>query len=231
MIFVQSLHKLKYFLCAYFCIAFTSFASACTLFELQKTNITSEASGQLVTLHWAGNDSDIYRLQIVANIPEGGIFWNLDTQLKGRVFSFKLLGNLAVIKVQISSDCNDAELNNVQTVKPTLFINEKKSCSISTEDWWQEGSFIKFKPKNTILSYSLSLYEVISASTGGFKSNLIKKIDIKPPYISMQDEKVLIDIKEKLNLKTLDSKSKLLVSVLPICTAGSGLSLAFLLNQ
>lgn len=230
MIFVKSLHKLKYFLCAYFCISFASFASACTLFELQKTTITTEASGQLVTLHWVGNDSDIYRLQIVANIPEGGIFWNLDTQVNERVFSFKLPSNLAVVKVQISSACNDAELNNVQTIKPAIFVNEKQSCSVSTGDWWQEGSLIKFKPKNTILSYSLSLYEAISASAGGFKSNLIKKIDIKPPYISMQDDQVLIDIKEKLNLKTLDSKSKFLVSVLPICTAGSGLSLAFMLN-
>lgn len=230
MILVEYIHTIKYSIFICICIFFANFASACTLFEPQKPNLTSDTSGQSVTLNWAGDDNDIYRLQIVANIPEGGIFWSLDTQVKGRVFAFKLPSNLAVIKVQISNKCDDTELNNVQSVKPIIFINERPSCSLDSADWLQDGLFVNFKPQNNIQSYSFSLYEVNTTSTGSLKSNVIKKFDIKPPYISKQDDKVAIDMKEKFNLNPSAIGRKYLVSVLPRCAAGQGLPIAFLLN-
>lgn len=230
MIFVKYMKKIKGFLCIYSCVFCVNFASACTLFEPQKPNLTSDTSGQSVTLNWAGDDNDIYRLQIVANVPEGGVYWSLDTQIKGRVFEFKLPSNLAVIKVQISNKCDDTELDNVQSVKPIIFINERPSCALDTADWLQDGLFVNFRPQNNIQSYSLSLYEVNMTSTGSLKSNVVKKFDVKPPYISKQDDKVVIDMTEKFNLNPSATGRKYLVSVLPRCAAGQGLPIAFLLN-
>ena len=230
MIFVKYFCNAKYSFCIYFFIFFAKCATACTLFESQKPNIAPETSGQLVTLNWAGYDSDTYRVQLVANTPEGGVFWSLDTQVKGRMFVFKLPSNHAVVKVQISKDCDDTSLNSVQSVKPISLVSQKKSCSLASEDWLQDGQFIKFKPKNNILQYSLSLYEVRTASADNLTSNLIKKIDVHPPHISMQDDKVVLDLKEKFNLNLSDTGRKYLVSVLPRCAAGQGLPVAFLLN-
>lgn len=230
MIFVKYLFIAKCSFCIFIGVFFTNFASACTLFEPQKPSVIPEAAGQLVTLNWAGYDSDIYRLQLVANTPEGGLFWSLDTQVKGQVFTFKLPSNLAIIKAQISNNCDDAELNNIQSVKPISLVNEKISCSLASEVWSQDGLFIKFKTTNIILNYSLSLYEVSITSTDSFKSNLIKKIEVKPLNTLKQVDTVVIDIKEKFNLNHTDKDRKYLVSVLPRCSAGQGLPIAFLLN-
>lgn len=230
MIFVKYLCKIKYFLCACICIFFTNLAPACTLLELQKTTLTSDASGQLVTLNWVGKDSDMYRLQAVANIPEGGVFWSLDTQVKGSNFAFKLPNNFAVLKAQISKNCDDTALANVQSVKPFALIDERKFCYLATEDWLQDRFFIKFKPRNNVLNYSFSLYELNTTNKDSFKSNLLKKFDIKPPYLVTQEDKTVIDLKEKFNLIASDTDRKYLVSVLPRCAPGIGLPLAFLLN-
>jgi hypothetical protein len=230
MIFVKYLHKIMHTFCICGCIFFANYASACTLFEPQKPALLTDTSGQLVTLNWNGNDNDSYRLQIVANTPEGGVFWTLDTQIQGQRFTFKLPSNLAVIKVQISNNCDDMVLSNVQSVKPISLVNEKKSCSLVPEDWSPDGLFVKFIPKSNILNYSFSLYEVSIGNSDSLKSNLIKKIDIKPPYSSMQDGKVVIDMSEKLNLNQPDAGHKYIVSVLPRCAAGAGLPLAFRLN-
>lgn len=229
-ILVKYLHRIKHTFCIYGCIFFANCAPACTLFEPQSPQLVTETSGQLVTLNWAGNDNDIYRLQIVANTPEGGVFWTLDTQIKGQRFAFNLPSNLAVIKVQISNNCDDTALSNVQSVKPIRLVNEKKSCSLIAENWSPDGLYIKFMPESNALSYSLSLYELSTVNSDRLKSNLIKKIEIKPPYSSMQDGKVVIDMKEKFNLNLSDVSHKYIVSVLPRCAAGTGLPLAFRLN-
>lgn len=230
MILVKYLCKIKYFLCACICIFFTNLAPACTLLELQKTTLTSDASGQLVTLNWVGKDSDMYRLQAVANIPEGGGGWSLDAQVKGSNFAFKLPNNFAVLKAQISKNCDDTGLGNVQSVKPFALIDERKSCYLATEDWLQDRFFIKFKPRNNVLNYSFNVYELNTTNADNFKNNLIKKFDIGLPLLATQEDKVLIDIREKINLTPLDLGRKYLVSVLPRCAAGSGLPTAFLLN-
>ena len=134
------------------------------------------------------------------------------------------------IRREVGGAPDDTELNNVQSVKPIIFINERPSCSLDSADWLQDGLFVNFKPQNNIQSYSFSLYEVNTTSTGSLKSNVIKKFDIKPPYISKQDDKVVIDMKEKFNLKTFDTDRKYMVSVSPRCAAGQGLPIAFLLN-
>jgi hypothetical protein len=204
--------------------------AACNLFEPRKSNLAPDTSGQLITLQWPGHSRDIYRLQIIANIPEGGVFWSLDTQLQENQFAYKLPSNLAAIKVQISSGCSDAELNSVQSLKPIIFVNEKQSCSLATEDWLQDGWSIKFKPRNNILNYSFNLYEVNTTNADPVKGNLIHKLDVKQPYLSLQDEKIVINMKEKLNSKPSEIGRKYLVSVLPRCAAGLGLPMAFLLN-
>ena len=204
--------------------------AACYLFEPHKSNLTPETSGQLITLQWPGHSRDIYRLQIIANVPEGGVFWSLDTQLQENQFVYKLPSNLAAIKVQISSGCSDAELNSVQSLKPIIFVNEKQTCSLATVDWFQDGFSIKFKPRNNILNYSFNLYEVNTTNVDLVKSDLIHKLDIRPPYSSMQDDKVVIDVKERFNLNQSDTGHKYIVSVLPRCAAGEGLPLAFRLN-
>lgn len=230
MIFVKYLRKAKHSFHIYIFIFFAKCAGACTLFEPQNPNVTPETSGQFVKLNWSGYDSDSYRVQLVANTPEGGVFWSLDTQVKGRMFAFKLPSNHAVVKVQISKDCDDTSLNNVQSVKPISLMSQKKSCSLASEDWLQDGQFIKFKPKNNILQYSLSLYELRTARADNLTSNLIKKIDVQPPHISMQVDKVVLDLKEKFNLNLFDTTRKYLVSVLPRCAEGQGLPIAFFLN-
>ena len=230
MIFVKYLHKIKYSLCVSICLSFANVASACTLLEFQKTTITSEASSQLVTLNWAGKDSDMYRFQAVANIPEGGVFWSLDTQVKGSNFAFKLPSNFAVLKAQISKNCDDADLVNVQTLKPIVLINEKHSCSLVAKDWLQDGWFIKFKPKNNILNYSFTLHELSATNTDNLKSHFLKKFDVNPPYLSTQEDKVVVDLTGKFSLIPPDSDRKYLVSVLPRCASGTGLPLAFLLK-
>ena len=101
---------------------------------------------------------------------------------------------------------------------------------MDTADWLQDGLFVNFRPQNNIQSYSLSLYEVNMTSTGSLKSNVVKKFDVKPPYISKQDDKVVIDMTEKFNLNPSATGRKYLVSVLPRCAAGQGLPIAFLLN-
>jgi hypothetical protein len=229
-ILAKYLHKIKHTFCICGCIFFANYASACTLFEPQKPTFVTENSGQLVTLNWNGNNNDIYRLQIVANTPEGGVFWTLDTQIKGQVFTFKLSSNLAVIKVQISNNCDEMTLSNVQSVKPIILVNEKKSCSLTTEDWSPDGLFVKFIPNSNIQNYALSLYEVSTLSADSLKSKWIKKIDLTPPFLSSQDGKVVIDLKGKFNLDLSNPDIKYLVTVIPHCAAGNGLSLAFLLN-
>jgi hypothetical protein len=231
MIFFKNFCKAKYFLGMYFFIFFTKCATACTLLEVQKPSAILENAGQLVTLNWSGLDNDIYRLQIVANTPEGGIFWSLDTQIQERAFTFKLPSNHATVKVQISKNCDDTSLNAIQSLKPIGFLSEKKSCSIAAGDWFQDGQFIKFKPKSDILNYSLSLFEVIDTEADSLKSNLLKKIEIKQPYTALQDDKVVIDIQQKFNLSLSEADQKYLVSVLPRCAAGIGLPLAMRLSK
>jgi hypothetical protein len=231
MIFFINLPKAKLLFRVWFFIFFAKCATACTLFEPQKPSTVSENAGQIVTMNWSGHDNDIYRLQIVANTPEGGVFWSLDTQIKEKIFTFKLPSNHAVLKVQISKNCDDTSLDNIQSLKPIGLLSEKKSCSVAAGDWLQDGQFIKFKPRNDILNYSLSLYEVIDVGTDRLKSNLLKKIEMKQPYTALQEDKVVIDIQQKFNLSLSEADQKYTVSVLPHCAAGIGLPLAMRLNK
>jgi hypothetical protein len=217
-------------LSTFICLSFANLTSACTLFVLQKVNFTSETTGQLVTLNWAGTENDIHRVQAVANVPEGGVFWSIDTQVKGSDFTFKLPSNFAVLKAQVSKNCDDSDLANVQIQKPIAFINEKHTCSLDAKEWLLEGSFIKFKPRVKFLNYSFALNEVHAFNSGNLNSNLLKKFDVNPPYLLMEDDRVIFNIKDKLNLPASVANRKLLVTVLPHCASGTGLPLAFIIN-
>jgi hypothetical protein len=158
MIFFKNLPKAKLLFGVWFFIFFAKCATACTLFEPQKPSVVSENAGQIVTMSWSGHDNDIYRLQIVANTPEGGVFWSLDTQIKEKIFTFKLPSNHAVLKVQISNNCDDTSLDNIQSLKPIGLLSEKKSCSIAAGDWLQDGQFIKFKPRDGVQNTGFARY-------------------------------------------------------------------------
>lgn len=209
---------------------FPACSSTCSIQEIKQVNTSTQVQGQRISLSWAGKGLDAYRLQVVANLPEGGVLWSLDTQIFDVSYSFYIPTMHAVVKAQVSQGCDELNANDLQSVKPLLYINSRPSCFLSPDDWQYENRIFKFKPDSHISSYSFSLFEMSSKTGSQQQAKLINQMDIKKPFLLFQENMVAVDIPVKFNLKIRLDDPKYLISVTPQCAAYQGIPIAIVLD-
>jgi hypothetical protein len=219
-----------------FVVAFTVYlftmaqAKACSMREIQQVSGTTQASGQRVSLVWSGNKAEPHRLQVIANVPEGGVFWSLDTQILDTTFSFVIPTLHAVVKAQVSQGCDDLSVNDVQSAEPVFYINSSPTCALPRDDWEYGNRIFRFKPNARISGYSFSLFEIKKTEEQKSATKLIKKLEIKKPFSFTEDNRVAFDFNEQFSLNALTSGATYVMSVLPKCASFQGSPLAIKLD-
>lgn len=179
------------FIFGIFCLASltSALATACTLYPLLTPARFETSSHSKVTLRWSAQLGQAYRLQVLSTLPEWRVLSSIDTEVTGDSFVLQLPASAAhaSVKVLISQQCPNLDMQDLQAQTPWFFLDSRASCAVDADSLRRTAAGLAWAAVPGAADYVVRVFEAPhSQAANSHTGGLTLALEIAVPNATTQ---------------------------------------------